>query len=500
MRSASTAGRKILLAFVIILVWLGAAVAINTLRQGSRQLQVAPVAPPKVDSDAVAARLAGALRFRTISYDDRPDVSADQFLALHAYLQQHYPLAHTALQREIVNDYSLLYAWQGSDSTARPIMLMAHQDVVPIAPGTEKDWKAGPFDGVIRDGFVWGRGAWDNKGNLLAMMEAVETLLAQGFQPRQTVYFVFGHDEENGGARGAQAIAGLLQARGVRLDFVLDEGFPITQGVMPGVAAPVALVGTAEKGMVTLELSATAPAGHSSMPAPRSAIGTLSKALARLEASPMRAGIRGVTGEMFDALAPEMGGFARVALSNRWLFGPLLDRQLQKTPSTNAMLRTTTALTVINAGNKANVLPPRAEALVNFRILPGDSAQSVLAHAKAVIADDAVKISISKSNPGQEPSRTSRSGSPAFRLIERTVRETMPGTLVAPVLVIGGTDARHMQPLADNVYRMTPMLARKEDTAQFHGNNERISIAHYGGMIGFYTRLLVNATGSGAVR
>ena len=257
---------------------------------------------------------------------------------------------------------------------------MAHQDVVPIAPGTEGDWAEPPFAGTVKDGFVWGRGAWDDKGNLVAQMEAIELLAAGGFQPRRTIHLVFGADEEVGGERGAKGIAALLKSRSERLSFVIDEGLLITDGIMPG-RKPAALIGIAEKGYLSVVLTVPATPGHSSMPPPKgeSAIAMMSAALKRLDDEQLPGAIRGVAREMFETVAPEMDGFGRVALSNLWLFGPVVQKQLEAT-STNAILRTTTALTMVNAGNKDNVLPGRAEATVNFRLLPGDSTSAVMRH------------------------------------------------------------------------------------------------------------------------
>ena len=229
-----------------------------------------------------------------------------------------------------IGGHSLLYTWEGSDPKAAPIALLAHQDVVPVAPGTEKDWQQPPFEGVIADGFIWGRGSWDDKGNLYAMLEAAEQMAKQGFRPKRTVYFAFGHDEEVAGIRGAKAIAATLAARGIKLDFVLDEGLLITDGIMKGLDKPAALIGVAEKGYATLVLTAQATPGHSSMPPRQTAIGMMSAALARLEDHRLPMQIRGTVSEMFDTLAPEMSGFNRVVLSNLWLFKPLLLREFEK--------------------------------------------------------------------------------------------------------------------------------------------------------------------------
>ena len=480
--------RKLLRLSGVVILLLALAVALNTFRQGSRQIESPPAAPLTVDSDAAAERLAGALRFRTVSHDDRAQASGEEFLKLHAYLAQKFPRTHAALKLETVNQYSLLYTWPGSDAAARPIMLMAHQDVVPIAPGTEKDWQVEPFAGVVKDGFIWGRGSWDDKGNLLSILEAVELLTAKDFKPRQTVYLAFGHDEEIGGDQGARAIATLLKSRGVRLDFALDEGLLITEGIIKGIDHPIALIGIAEKGAATISLTVAGASGHSSMPSRTSSIGTLSRALAKIEDHPMPAGIRGVAAEMFATIAPEMNLPNRVLLSNLWLFGPLVQGQLEKGPSTNAMLRTTTALTVVQAGNKVNVLPGKAEAMVNFRLLPGDTADWVLAHVKSVVANDSVSVAIS--GTVREASGVSRTDTSAYRLINQTLRAAFPGIVVAPGLMIGGTDGRHMESIADNVYRFAPTRAKAEDLPRFHGTNERMSVANYAEAIQFYAGLL----------
>lgn len=486
--------KRVFLALAALVLLLVAAVAVNTWRQGSRQIEVPPVPPLAFDEKAAADRLAGSLRFKTVSSYDQPEANAEEFRKLHLYLQERFPKAHAVLKRELVGGLSLLYTWPGTEAAAKPVLLMAHQDVVPIAPGTEKDWKAEPFAGEVKDGFIWGRGAWDDKGNLFAQMEAVEMLLASGFKPRQTIYLAFGHDEEVGGLRGAVEIAKLMQSRNVKLGYVLDEGLLITDGIMPGLAKPAALIGIAEKGYLSVVLRVPATPGHSSMPPPKgtSAIAMMSAALRRIEDEQLPGGIRGVAQEMFATLAPEMSGFGRVALTNLWLFGPIVQAQLEKGASTNAMLRTTTALTVVQAGNKDNVLPGIAEATVNFRLLPGDTRESVMAHAKAKAASD--RFELIALPGGAEASPVSPTQSPSYQLLNKTVREVFPGTLVSPGLMIGATDSRHFQALSDHIYRFSPVRAKPEDLSRFHGTNERISVANYAELIRFYHQLLRNGS------
>jgi carboxypeptidase PM20D1 len=483
--------KRLLLVLLALVLLLAAAVAVNTWRQGSRQLDVRPAPELAIDTNAVADKLAGAIRLRTVSNVDDPALNIAEFQQLHAYLEQRFPQVHAKLKRETVGGLSLLYTWQGSDPGAKPIALMAHHDVAPIASGTEDRWQVPPFAGVVKDGYVWGRGTWDDKGNLIAQLQAVEMLLASGFQPRQTVYVVSGADEEVAGLRGAAQIAKLLQERKVRLDFAIDEGLVLTEGLIPGVAAPAALVGVAEKGYVTVQLKVATAPGHASMPPPpgSTAIVKLGEALKRLDDGQFPAELKGVARELFETLAPEMSGMQRVALSNLWLFGPLVESQLANAPSTNAMLRTTTALTVINAGSKHNVIPGVAEAIVDFRILPGDTVESVLQHVRDKVG---AGVDVKVVGGSTEPTPVTSTATASYRVLERTLRSQFPGTLVAPALFVAGSDSRHFVPIADSIYRFSPVRARPEDIARLHGTNERISVANLGELVRFYHQLLRN--------
>jgi carboxypeptidase PM20D1 len=486
--------KKIGLGLLLLVLALVAVLAINTLRKGSRQLDVAPVAMLPVDEAGVASRLGEAVRLRTISSRDDAALSADQFAQLHGLLEQRFPKLHAALKREVVGDLSLLYTWAGSNPKAKPILLMAHQDVVPVAPGTDKDWVQAPFSGEVKDGYVWGRGAWDDKGNLMAQLEAVEMLVASGYRPERTVYLAYGADEEVGGLRGAARIAALLKQRQVQLEFVIDEGLLITDGIMPGLNQPAALIGVAEKGYLSVVLKLSATPGHASMPPPKgtSAIAMMSAALKRIDDDQLPGGIRGVAGEMFATIAPEMSGFSRVALSNLWLFGPIVQKQLESGASTNAMLRTTTALTIVNAGNKENVLPGMAEATVNFRLLPGDAKEQVLVRVKdqvtQAVGSDKFELYVL---PGAvDASKVSPTDSAQYQLINRTVREVFPGTLVAPGLMIGATDSIHFGDISDHIFKFSPVRAKPQDLPRFHGTNERIAVSNLTELIRFYHRLL----------
>ena len=477
----------------VALLVLAMILGINVVRKSSRQLDVPKLSELAIDANVVAEHLAGAVRPWTIYGFQSADLGAAEFEKLHRHLESSFPHVHRVLKREKINGHGLLYTWEGKDAKAKPILLLAHQDVVPIAPGTEGLWQEAPFAGIRKDGFVWGRGAWDNKSNLVTQLHAAEMLLASGFQPTRTVYFALTQDEEVS-RKDAQTITELLMARGVRLDFVLDEGLMVSEGLIPGVAKPVAMIGVAEKGYLTVELTAAAIPGHSSMPPATgtSAIAQISTALNRLETQQFPAALSGVGLQLLDTLAPEMQGMARLAMSNLWLFEPLVRSQLERAGgSSAAMLRTTTALTIVRAGNKENVLPGVAEATVNFRLMPGDTEASVLTHVKRVIANDAIEVKVLPN--GSDPSPVLSTDTPAYQLVNRTIREIFPETLVAPGLMIAATDSRRFVPVSDQILKFSPVRAKKEDMTRFHGTNERISEANLVEMVRFYHRFLSQA-------
>lgn len=477
-------GLGVILAVVILIVM------VKTYAKSSNQMQVKPISGVDVNLESIVNSLSIAIRSKTISTQHGKITNGDQFKSLQAHLKRRYPLFHSTLKEEVVNGYSLIYKWEGTNPNANPIAFMAHQDVVPISPGTEDKWEVAPFDGIIRDGFVWGRGAWDNKSNLITQHEAVEALLKSGFKPKRSIYFIFGADEEVSGLTGAKPIAELFADRKVRFDFVLDEGLLIMKGAMPGVKAPTALIGIAEKGYLSVKLAIDTAPGHSSMPPEKgtSALAQLSAALVKLDQNPMPGEIQGVVAQMLNSVSPEMSGAMRVVMSNLWLFEPIVKSQFEKNRSTNAMLRTTTALTIVNGGDKENVLPGHAEAVVNFRLLPGDTDQTVIDFVKRTIKNDNIKVS--PLGGYSKPSKVSSTESESYLALSQAIRELFPEAVVVPSLMIAATDSRYMDDVSNNVFRFSPVIATNEDLSRFHGTNERISIENLGQMVKFYYRLI----------
>jgi len=462
-----------------------------------------------VDADAAARRLAKSVTFATISNQDRKDFDAKAYEGLHRFLKETFPLTHKTLKLETVGDpraHTLVYEWTGKDPSKAPIVLMAHQDVVPVVPGTESQWTHGAFSGDIADGYVWGRGTLDDKLPMMAILEAVEMQLKASFQPTRTTFLVFGQDEEVMGPEGVAKVPAVLQKRGLKeVAFLLDEGLPLTTGLFPGVDAPTALIAIAEKGYLTLELKVEGTGGHSAAPGDESTIGVLAKAVTKLEAAPFPYRITPAVRAQFRYLGPELPK-AQQALYAGVAFGettpnPQADEEFTKsmaaTPPSRASLHTTTAVTMFNAGVKENVLPPSATALVNFRILQGDTVQSVTEAVKKIIDDPQVKVS--QAGAAVDPSPVSRIDGQEYGLLEKTIRQTWsePGLLIAPYLMVGGTDSKYFSAaLAKNVYRFTPVRVESvKDTERWHGVNERVLVAEYARSIGFYHQLLLNVEG-----
>lgn len=478
---------------LVVLVLVLAVLAIMFLRASTLESRQPPVPEPlevRVDAETVAAHLAAAITYPTISHDDRSNLDREAFLGLHSWAQQTYPALHGALERETVNELSLLYTWRGSDPALDPVLLMGHMDVVPVIPGTESDWTHPPFGGIVAEGRVWGRGALDDKATVVAVLEAVEGLVAEGFRPRRTIYLAFGHDEEVGGPDGAGAIAAELQARGVDpFAFVLDEGGAILDGLVPGVTAPVAIIGIAEKGYVNLELLVEGEGGHSSTPPEHTNIGILAAAIQRLEDDQFPARLDGPALAMFQYLAPEMGLLPRVAFANLWLTGPILTRMFVADRTTASMVRTTTAATMIDGGVKANVLPITARAVVNFRIRPGETRASVLERVRRVVGDE--RVQVREIDTGSDPSPVSDPESDAFRLLATTAREVAGAdVLVAPYLVMGGTDAKYYSGRSANVFRFLPVRIGADALRLAHGTNERIPVESLATAVAFMRRLV----------
>lgn len=490
---------NIFLAILAVTGFFVLVLALQTIRKGTFTPAdgIALSARKAIDATAAAERLAGAIRIPTLSDRDAQLYDGNSFLELHAYLEKCFPLVHKELHCEKVSEFSLLYTWKADTADLKPVMLTSHLDVVPVEEGTEANWTHPPFSGAIDAGYVWGRGAMDVQEGVMGILEAVEHLLSMGFRPARTLYIGFGHDEESDGDQGAVQIAKLLEDRGVRLEWLLDEGTPIVHNMLPQMNAPVALVAVAEKGYLSLRLKVTAEGGHSSVPQGTTSIARLGEALATLENRPVKGRMDGLVRETLQSMGPAMSLGFRMVMANLWLFRGIVKRILSAMPATRAAMTTTTATTLFNAGIKENVLPVQASAVVNFRIHPNDSVQGILKHVNKRLGSRRVTV---EPLPGSiEPSQVSDTRHPAYSLLRNTIQEVFPEVIVAPTLMIGATDARHYATLTDNVYRFMPLRADESDLDRVHGTDERISIDNYHEIIVFYMRLIENSSSHSAL-
>ncbi len=467
--------------FIIFRTWLHSGIQKNNNDLSFKEL----------DLKGAAERLSDAITFKTVSEQEPSDIDGEQFRKQHAYLKKAFPLVHQHLEQEVVNEYSLLYTWKSESDHLKPVMFTSHLDVVPVEPGTEQDWEYPPFSGVIKDGYIYGRGTMDVQCGVMAILESVEWLLQQGYKPKRTIYLGFGHDEEVDGDQGAYAISKKLQERNVELEYLLDEGLPIVHGLMEQINNPVALVAIAEKGYMSIELTATSEGGHSSVPQGKTSIALLSEAIEKLENNPMPARLDGIVKNTFESMAPSMSLPYRFVIANFWLFKKLFKIILSRMPATNAAMRTTTATTIFESGMKENVLPTQARAIVNFRIHPNDTVDDVLKHVKHVINDENIEVRLLHGS--LNPSPVSDIEDPNYKNLEKTIRQVFTDVTVSPSLMVAATDARHYTNLTKNLYRFLPLRSVESDLDRVHGTNERLSVENYGEMIWFYIQMLRNS-------
>jgi carboxypeptidase PM20D1 len=452
-------------------------------------LPTASIVEVTIDEDAAVQRFAQSLTFPTISHDDRSNFDATAFTGFRDYLETAYPLVHQNMQRTIISSYSLVFHLPGSNPALQPVLFLAHMDVVPVQDDTLAEWTHPPFAGVVKDGIVWGRGSVDDKVGVIGLLEATELMLQQGLKPERSLYLAFGHNEEVGGADGAQAVANHFKEQGIRFDFVLDEGGALTQNMIGSIEQPLAIIGVSEKGYVNLVLTVTDAGGHSSQPPAHTALGILSQAIVNIENQPFPARLDYMM-PTIEAIGAYMPFTERLAMSNLWLLEPIVKRQLLKDADMAAGIRTTTAATMASGSPKSNILPTRARGVINFRILPGETVETVRQRVVDIIDDERVEVT---NEYGSDPSPVSPTDSRGFQLIASTIRAFQPDGLVAPYMVRGGTDAKYFYNVADNVYRFA-MIKVTPDTVRFvHGIDERLPVEDYLMAIHFYYNMLQQA-------
>jgi len=482
---------------VILAVVLVAAVVLTVLalRRSSAlgaapRSRLAPAAVSEVQMNHAAESLSHVVRFRTVTQPDGESVN-DEFKRFHRYLELRYPNVHRAFRREELPDGSLVYCWKAENPTVGPVLLCAHQDVVPVQ---EEQWSHDPFAGELEDGWVYGRGTLDCKNVLIAVMESLESLCGVGFRPGRDLWLAFGADEEVGGRRGAGNIAQLLEQQGLRFDLVLDEGTCVRERYL-GLSAPVALVGVGEKGMLNLKLTARGTAGHASAPGKTTTLGQLAEAICRLEQQSVPAVLHPtVTRYLKDTvqLQPQVD---RVLIANLPHSAPLLKWWMGRDPQKNAMTRTTFAPTIVSGGTAHNVLPQEASVLVNCRIVHGNTVSEVLSYVRELVQDLNVTV---EEVFCKEPSAIADTDCAAFEILSQTIRDTFGPVPVVPVEMLGATDSHFYETVSNHVYRFMPFVLDDKESARIHGVDERLSAEAMGRAVVFYTQLLRQLSENGA--
>jgi len=480
--------KKILRLLLILIALLLIVIIVKTLLFKSLQID-AKKGDVVLFGDESVGHLAHAMTFPTISYSIDSLFDSVAFNGYLAFIDEAYPLINSKLDKETVNDFSRLYTWKGKNASLKPVILMAHYDVVPGGELTQ--WEKDPFSGENDGTYIWGRGTLDDKTAMISILEAVEKLLSEGYQPERTICLSFGHDEEVSGLRGAKMIASRLKDRGVEPEYVLDEGMAVTVGMVPMMPRPVAVIGAAEKGYLSVKLSVEMAGGHSSMPEKESAFIVLNSAIDNLVDHPMKARISGPVNDFIRYIGPEMPFYAKAIFANKWLFKGIILNIYSGSASGNALVRTTMAPTIFRTGIKDNVIPTKAEAIINFRILPGETSADVMKHIAEVVDDGRVKAEALQEIT--EPTPVSPSDVPGFRYILSTIRQVYPEAAVAPTMMLGCSDSKHFSVITDKAYRFAPIVVTSEDMARTHGLNERIKIADFKKGIGFYYQLIRNS-------
>ncbi|WP_395690517.1 M20 family peptidase [Nocardioides sp.] len=439
--------------------------------------------PVDAASHPVVATLQALVRIPTVSDRDWSRVDHTAFDDFVAELARQFPVLHERLELTRVDTHGLLFRWPGASSD-RPVVLMAHLDVVPVEE--DAPWQHPPFGAEIHDGAIWGRGTLDDKGALVAICAAVEALLGDGVTPGQDVWLSFGCNEEVSGSAAVLAVEE-LRRRGVRPWFVIDEGGAVAAEAFPGVTAPVGAVGVTEKGVTSLELRVDGRGGHASTPARNGPTARLARAITRLDRHQMSASVPEPTVELLTRLAPHASAALRPVLANAGRLRPLLTRVLVAAgPEPAAMTRTTFAVTTLSGSPALNVIASTARAGVNIRIMVGDTVASVLEHVRRTIDDDQVQVTVVEQN---EPSPVSPRDD-AFELIEATITEVFPDAVPAPYVMMAATDSRFFTAICPRVYRFAPFRMTKAQRESFHSYDEHLGVDALVDGVRWYQRLI----------
>lgn len=442
--------------------------------------------PNPVSKEAIS-RFSQFIKLKTVTYNDFSQIDMVEHRKVEEFFKENFPLCSKTLNLRKINDFAYVFRWEGKNSSKKPVLFMAHFDVVPVQ---DEGWDFPPFCGDVQDGHVLGRGTLDTKNSLMGILESAEKLISEGFSPESSVYFAFGGDEEVMGLQGAVKIVEYFNNQNIIFDWVLDEGSIIAKNMLSMTDKPLALIGIAEKGFANIRLLAHGVPGHASMPPEHTAAGLISRAVYRLENDPFPVKLTKTVKEFLKSLIPYVSFSLALVFSNLWLFAPVVKLVFKKSSKTAAMVRTTQAATILRGSKKDNILPDKAEAIVNVRILPGETKLKVLIRMRSVINDPQVSVEFTNDEDASNPVHESSSRTAAYNKIKKTINKVYPEGIVSPFLVTATTDSRHYKDITDNIYRFVPMVLTGEDLSKIHGFNESISIENYTLIINFFTELL----------
>ncbi|MBO7729081.1 MAG: M20/M25/M40 family metallo-hydrolase [Oscillospiraceae bacterium] len=468
---------------LFILVALFAVILVRTFRFSPKPEEEKEFDPVEFDRDACVASLAALVKCRTVSYEDSSLEEDAEFEKLISLLPALFPRVWETCTLQRFPGRALLFCWKGK-TDGDPAVLMAHYDVVPVE---EENWLKPPFEAIVEDGVLWGRGTLDTKVTFNGILSAAENLISQGYQPENDIYFAFSGGEEINGP-GAKNIVQWLAEQGRELKLVLDEGGAVVEDVFPGVKGQCALIGIAEKGVLNLEYSISGAGGHASAPKPHTPVGELAMACTKLEAHPFQMHFTRPVLEMFDTLGRHSGFLYRMIFANLWAFGWVLNLITRKSGGElNALLRTTVAFTQMRGSKAPNVIPPSASMVSDLRLNPADSVDSAVAYIKKVIGNENITL---KKLKAIEPSPISRTDCEGWEIVAGACSGTWKGCIVSPYLMVQCSDSRHYGPISDKVYRFCAMDMTAEERSLIHGNNERIRLESVSRAVEFFLRVM----------
>lgn len=436
-----------------------------------------------LDEEKILSDMQEMIRCKTVSYNNPELICEEEFQKFQDLLPQLYPKVHEICERQFLGKKGILYHWKGRNSE-NPIVLMAHYDVVPVK---EEQWEKPPFEAIVEEGVLWGRGTLDTKGTLCGIMEAAEKLIAEGYIPEKDIYFSFSGEEEINGT-SCDAIVDWFAEHKIHPAMVLDEGGAVVENVFPGVVGESAMIGIAEKGYANIELSELSRGGHASTPPMHTIVGELARAVVQVEKHPFKRQLTKPVAGMFDTLGRHSTFLYKLLFSNLWCFEGVLDLVCKLSGGElNAMMRTTCAVTKMEGSDAFNVLPPKASVGMNLRLMGKDTVKSARAYIEKVIANPNIKVTVTE---GRNPSPVSNIDTDEWQNLCQSVKDTWKDTLVTPYLMMACSDSWHYNRVSDCVYKFSAMKLSKEERALVHGNNERVPVETLVKTVEFYVRLM----------